>query len=76
MAFDVIDGLPVQDWLIDTLGLPETEPLNMNFEALGYESSLIMLNLGSLLFMIAIFPVVALFLPVMKLFGSKIKLRV
>lgn len=36
VAFDVMDGLPVEDWLTETLDMPVTQPLMINFDTLGY----------------------------------------
>ena len=54
----MIDGLPLfEDWLIETLSMPTTDPLTQNFDALGYESTLFVLNMGSLMLVFALFPV-------------------
>ena len=51
VAFDIIDGLPVEDWLIENLQIfvQDTLPLTINFDALGYESALFVFNMGSLI---------------------------
>ena len=42
----------------DLFVLQETDPLTINFDALGYESSLFVPNMGSLIFAYILFPIV------------------
>ena len=64
VAFDVIDGLEVgdgvelEDWLQEKLEMPDTTPLTINFYALGYESTLFSLSMGSLILFYIIFPII------------------
>ena len=57
VAFDVMDGLPVEDWLTETLDMPVTQPLMINFDTLGYQSSLFIQNMGSVFFIYILFPI-------------------
>jgi len=52
-AFDIIDTSP---YLNALLALNPTEPLNNNFEALGFESVFLLHNLGSLILAFLFYP--------------------
>lgn len=56
-AFDVV---PTDDMFIDFFGLEPPDPVNENFEIVGFETTLFIFNLGSLTFAILSFPVLAL----------------
>ena len=58
VAFDIIDGTPIEAMIGDLFVLQETDPLTINFDALGYESSLFVPNMGSLIFAYLLFPIV------------------
>ena len=73
VAFDVIDGLEVgdgvelEDWLQEKLEMPDTTPLTINFYALGYESTLFSLGMGSLILFFILFPVFILIVLLVRL---------
>ena len=52
-AFDFYD---TGDMINDTLKLLPTEPLNINFEELGFESRYLLNNMGTMIFMFIIYP--------------------
>ena len=51
-----MDGIDYKGWIIEKLDLPQTEPLTLNFEALGYENAIFLLNMGSLIIVYLVFP--------------------
>ena len=53
-AFDFYD---TGDMVHQTLDLVPTEPLNGNFEELGFESRYLLNNMGTIIFMFLIYPV-------------------
>jgi len=52
-AFDIIDTSPYLNYL---LALNPSEPVNNNFEALGFESIFLLHNVGSLIFAFLFYP--------------------
>ena len=47
--------------------------MTLNFEALGYESSLFLLNMGSMIFVYMLFPIIVALLFFMQIFGKTCK---
>lgn len=57
-SFDLIDMMPLWGLLFPTL--PKTEPINSNFDTIGYNDLYFMHNIGSISLMILAWPALAL----------------
>ena len=56
-SFDII---PTDDLYASMFKLPESEPINQNFEIIGYESIYFVMNLGSLFIFMSMIPIAAI----------------
>ena len=52
--FEVID---IKDYMVDFLKIEESDPINIHFDASGYETSNVFLNMGPVLVIIVISPI-------------------
>lgn len=64
-AFDI---LPTDDFYADYTDIGESDPINDNFDSVGFSSLYLLLNLGSMAVAIACLPLVALFIIIIKPF--------
>jgi len=69
-AFDIIDTSPFLNWLLQ---LEPAQPVNSNFEAVGFESVFLLHNLGSLLLVFLYYLVVILVMKILECMGENEK---
>ena len=63
-SFEIVD---LTENFVDTLKVEENDPLNVHFEAAGYETSCVVINSGSAFLTIMTLPVIILFLFILSL---------
>ena len=56
MQIASFDLIPIDNWLEEHGGMTPVDPINSNFEAVGFESMYILINLGTILVLILLFP--------------------
>ena len=67
-SFDII---PIGDLIDEYGGMTPRDPINANFEAIGFESMYLVTNLGTILIVICSFPILALIYLILKPFQFK-----
>ncbi len=76
VAFDVINGTPIESSINSLVAKQDAPPLSANFEALGYETSLFVPSMGSLILIYVFFPAfVPVLLLIRKLPHEKVKMK-
>ena len=55
------DLLPVEKFLTEAVTVTPRDPINANYEALGFESMYTLMNLGTMLLLFSMYPVLILF---------------
>ena len=67
-SFDLI---PVDNFVEEYGGLTPVEPINENFEAIGFESLYVLINLGTILILLVLFPILIIVERIMKYIKCK-----
>ena len=57
MMIASFDLVPVDSFVDEYGGMTPTEPINENFEAVGFESLYVLINLGTILILVIVFPI-------------------
>ena len=60
IAIASFDLIPIDDYIDQYGGLTPVDPINHNFEAIGFGSLYVLINLGTLLILIFLFPILVL----------------
>jgi len=63
-AFDYVE---VSDYFEMVFDISDAEPIDQNFEALGYETTFFLYNMGSMLFLLVLTPVMLILGYILKL---------
>ena len=70
MKIASFDLIPVDNWVQDYGGLTPRDPINSNFEAIGFDSMYTLSNLGTILILILLLPILAIINKVLKCVGG------
>ena len=70
MKIASFDLVPVDTWVQDYGDLTPRDPINSNFEAVGFESMYTLSNLGTILILILLFPILAVIIKLLKCVGG------
>ena len=60
IAIASFDLIPIDDYIDQYGGLTAVDPINDNFEAIGFKSLYVLINLGTMLIFILLFPILVL----------------
>ena len=60
IAIASFDLIPIDDYIDQYGGLTPVDPINDNFEAIGFKSLYVVINLGTMLIFIILFPTLVL----------------
>ena len=61
MKMASFDLIPIGNYLDDNLDMEPRDPINTNFETIGFDSMYCLINLGSMLIFMILFPIFAAF---------------
>ena len=67
MQIASFDLIPIDSVIEEHGGMTPRDPINTNFESIGFESMYLLINLGTILIMIILFPVFLLILLILRL---------
>ena len=71
MKIAAFDPIPIDSYLDEYTAMPPRDPINNNFEAIGFESMYVIINLGSMLFLFILFPILAVPEIIMRIIPAK-----
>ena len=67
MKIAAFDPIPIDNYLDEYTAMTPRNPINTNFEAIGFESMYVIINLGSMLFLFVLFPILAILEIIMRI---------
>ena len=71
MKIASFDLIPIDNYLDEHVDMTPRDPINNNFEAIGFESMYVIINLGSMLILFVLFPLLVLLEIIMRVIPAK-----